>query len=131
VSAAERRLARERALELLYEAESRDESVAVALARQRLDPDPYARALVEGVDRHRSEIDLLIEGCTEGWPLARMAAVDRNVLRLGVYELAHCPDVPTGVVLSEATDLASEFSTDRSGPFVNGILARLAEELRA
>lgn len=125
-----KRRARERALELLYEAECRGEDAAGALARCRIAPDPYAVALVEGVHEHLAELDSMISARSESWTVERMPAVDRTLLRLGLYELMHRPDVPTGVVLSEAADLATEFSTDRSAPFVNGILAKLAGEVR-
>ncbi len=128
--ASERRQARERALALLYEAESRDVEGSVALADQVLAPDPFTADLVEGVDTHRGELDELIGRFARGWKLERMPSIDRALLRLAVYELLHRPDVPTGVVLSEAVDLASEYSTDDSGPFVNGVLAAIAGEVR-
>ena len=126
----QRRQARERALELLYEAETKGQSPAALVAEQVLDPDPFAVDVVEGVEANQDEIDGLITRFAEDWPLARMPAVDRTLLRMGVYELTHRPDVPTGVVLSEIVDLASEYSTDDSGPFVNGVLAAIAAEVR-
>ena len=93
-------------------------------------PDPFAVALVEGVAEHRAELDELIGRYSKGWALERMPAVDRAVLRLGAYELAHRPEVPTSAVLTEAVELASSYSTDDSGRFVNGMLAKMAEELR-
>jgi N utilization substance protein B len=88
---------------------------------------PYAIDLVEGVVAHRREIDQLISSLAEGWTLARMPAVDRNVLRLGAFELLYRADVPPGVAVSEAVDLAGRLSTDESAAFVNGVLARVAE----
>jgi transcription antitermination protein NusB len=87
----------------------------------------YAADLVRGVVAHSARIDELIAAHAEGWTLARMPTVDRNVLRIGVYELFWAPDVPDGVAISEAVALASDLSTDASPGFVNGLLARLAE----
>lgn len=126
----ERRQARERALGLLYEAETKSQSPAALVAEQVLDPDPFAVDVVNGVEANQDEIDTLITRFAKNWPLVRMPALDRTLLRMGVYELTHRPDVPTGVVLSEIVDLASEYSTDDSGPFVNGVLAAIAAEVR-
>jgi N utilization substance protein B len=126
----ERRQARERALGLLYEAETKRQSPSALVAEQVLDPDPFAVDVVIGVEGAQDEIDALITRFAKNWPLARMPALDRTLLRMGVYELTHRPDVPTGVVLSEIVDLASEYSTDDSGPFVNGVLAAIAAEVR-
>jgi len=126
----QRRLAREAALSLLYEAEVKNQPSAEILAEQVLDPDPFTADVVTGVADAGEEIDALIRQYATGWPLERMPALDRTLLRMGVYELTHRPDVPTGVVLSEIVDLASQFSTDESGPFVNGVLAAIAREVR-
>jgi N utilization substance protein B len=125
-----RREAREAALGLLYEADVRSEAPAVALARQVAPPPAYTRALVEGVDAALAEIDGHIREVAQDWALERMPVVDRSVLRLAVFELLHRADVPAGVVLAEAVELASSYSTADSGRFVNGVLARLATELR-
>ena len=126
-----RRESRERILSLLYEAEARGcEPLGEVLVHLVLDPDPYAGDVVEGVSRHQEEIDGLIAGVARGWTVERMPVVDRNLLRMAVYELAHRPDVPTGAVISEAVELAKEYSTDDSGGFVNGVLSRLACDLR-
>ena len=126
----ERRQARERALGLLYEAETKSQSPSALVAEQVVAPDPFAVDVVNGVEANQDEIDTLITRVAKNWPLARMPALDRTLLRMGVYELTHRPDVPTGVVLSEIVDLASEYSTDDSGPFVNGVLAAIAAEVR-
>ncbi len=126
----ERRQARERALGLLYEAETKSQSPSALVAEQVIDPDPFAVDVVNGVEANQEEVDALITRFARNWPLARMPALDRTLLRMGVYELTHRPDVPTGVVLSEIVDLASEYSTDDSGPFVNGVLAAIAAEVR-
>ena len=121
-----RRAARERALELLYEAETKDLSTAEVVEQLPVAPDVYAVQLTAGVDEHRDEIDALLVRFAKGWTLERMPAVDRALLRLATYELLHEPDVPVGVVISEAVELASEFSTDDSGRFVNGVLSAIA-----
>lgn len=129
-SGSERSQARERALTLLYEAEVKDLPVAVILTTLPLDPLPFTTELTDGVEGNRPEIDGLLEQYSTGWRLDRMPPIDRAVLRIGVFELVHRPDVPTAVVLSEAVDLATRFSTEDSGRFVNGLLARIAGEVR-
>ena len=123
--------ARKRALDILFEAEQRDLPVLELLAeRITLGSPPvpaYAADLVRGVAVHSARIDELISEYAEGWTLDRMPAVDRNVLRIGVYELLWAEDVPDGVAISEAVLLARDLSTDASPSFVNGLLARIAE----
>ena len=125
-----RRDARERALGLAYECELRATPAAVLLADLPVDPDPYARELVLGIEQHRDEIDALIRKYSEHWALERMPVLDRALLRIGTYELGWMPDTPTAVVITEAVELAKEYSTKDSGRFVNGLLARIAEEVR-
>ncbi|HEX8003942.1 MAG TPA: transcription antitermination factor NusB [Mycobacteriales bacterium] len=128
--------ARKRALDVLYEAELRGLD-AVATAGERLaQGDPpvpeYAVELVEGVAEHRARIDEVLAGFTAAdWPLDRMPAVDRNILRIGTYELLFRDDVPPGVAIAEAVELATSLSTDESPRFVNGLLARVAREREA
>jgi transcription antitermination factor NusB len=125
-----RRDARERALALLYEAEAKGQTPTEVLAALPVPPDEYAAALVAGVEAVQDEADGLIREYARGWALERMPAVDRTLLRIAVFELQERPDVPTAVVIDEAVALAKEFSTDGSGRFVNGVLARIARELR-
>lgn len=125
-----RRQARERALSLLYEAETKSVAPADVLASLPLEPAPFAVDLVAGVGEHLEEVDGYIRRFARGWALERMPALDRALARIGVYELLHRPDVPTGAVLNEAVELAGRYSTDESGRFVNGLLARIAEEVR-
>ena len=125
-----RRQARERALSLLYEAEVKGVSPDVVLSALPADPDRFAADLVAGVGEHAEEIDVWLRRYARDWAVERMPAIDRALLRIGVYELLHRPDVPTAVVISEAVELASRFSTEDSGRFVNGLLARIAEEVR-
>jgi N utilization substance protein B len=128
--AEERRGARERALGLLYEAESKGCSGAEVLSGLPVAPDEFASDLVRAVDEHRARIDEVLTEFAKGWTLARMPALDRAALRMGTAELLSRPDVPTAVVLNETVELAKRFSTDDSGRFVNGLLARVAEEVR-
>ena len=123
-------MARERALELLYEADAKSLSVDDVLAELPIEPDAYAIDVVTGVREHAAMIDGLITRLAPDWPLERMPAVDRAVLRVGIYELSQRPDVPTAVVLDEAVELAKRYSTEESGRFVNGVLASAARELR-
>jgi len=126
-----RREARERALGLCYELEVRDLGVDALIEQQPAPPDEYAERLVRGVEEHSADVDELLRKFSEHWALERMPAVDRAVLRLGCFELAHEPEVPTAVVISEAVELAKQYSTENSGRFVNGLLARIAEQVRA
>lgn len=125
------RQARERALGLLYEAEARGIGAVDLLDRQDLLPPPLAVELIEGVAGHGDAIDGLLEEVAVDWSVARMAPVDRAILRLAVYELAHRPQVPAAVVLNEAVELANLYSTASSGRFVNGVLATVARRVRA
>jgi transcription antitermination protein NusB len=127
---AARSKARKRALDLLFEAELRGLGVLGLLSeRQSLGELPvpeYAAELVRGVAAHRERIDLLIsENVIDDWTLERLPAVDRNILRIGIYELLWAGDVPDGVAISEAVALAQDLSTDSSPAFVNGLLARI------
>jgi len=125
-----RRQARERALSLLYEAESKEVSPAAVLAQLPTDPDPFTVEVLLGVTEHLADLDGLISRYAKDWTIDRMPALDRGLLRMAIYELVHRPDVPTGAVISEAVELAHRFSTDESGRFVNGMLARIAELVR-
>jgi len=128
---ATRRAARDRALGLAYESELRGLTAAALLAEQPVTPDEYACLIVAGADDHRDEIDALIRKFSEHWSLERMPVIDRALLRLGTYELAWMPDTPTGAIITEAVELAKQYSTKDSGRFVNGLLARIAEDVRA
>ena len=130
VGSGSRRQARERALSLLYEAESKDVTPAAVLAALPIEPEEFAVDIVTGVGNHVDELDRWIADYAKDWTIDRMPALDRALLRMGVYELLHRPDVPTGAIISEAIDLAQRFSTDESSRFVNGMLARIAEAVR-
>jgi N utilization substance protein B len=128
--------ARRRAFQILFEADQRGAVPKTVMAdwirlartddRQPQVTD-YTMRLVEGYEAHAGRIDELIATYAVGWAMDRMPAVDRNVLRLGTYELLWEDEIPDAVVLDEAVQLAKEFSTDESPSFVNGLLARLKE----
>ncbi|WP_134741651.1 transcription antitermination factor NusB [Nocardioides sp. 503] len=121
--------ARKRALDVLYASEMRGESATEALDRAIADGEgptnDYTATLVRGVVAHQDEIDELLSSHSEAWTLDRMPAVDRNVLRLGVWEMLYADDVPDTVAVTEAMALVRELSTDESPPFVNGILGAI------
>ncbi len=124
--------AREVAFQVLYQDDLNpggDPGARDQFLRNRLDPESYefAKELVAGVRRNRAEIDSLLEETAEHWSLARMAATDRNVLRLGAYELLHT-DTPERVAVDEAIELAKRYGAARSSQFVNGILDRLMKK---
>lgn len=127
--------ARKRALDILYGADVRGESINSALATEtsRAMADPkresswgYAREIVEGVVAHGDEIDELIETYAQGWTIARMPAVDRAIVRIGIWEVLFNDEVPDGVAISEAVESATVLSTEDSAGFVNGLLGRIA-----
>jgi N utilization substance protein B len=126
-----RREARRIALDVVYQAdvtgEPADQVVEDWEAAEREVP-PFAREVVAGVEAHRPEIDLLLETHSEGWRVARMAALDRSILRIAVFELLWRDDVPGSVAISEAVEAANELSTDDSGRFVNGVLGKIARD---
>lgn len=129
--------ARKRALDLLYAAELRgvpatqllDEAPLAEGGAVRAAPtrNPYVATLVAGVVEHQRRIDELIGQYSSGWALDRMPAVDRNVLRIGVFELLWSAEVPGPVVIDEAVALVRQLSTDQSPAFVNGLLARILD----
>ena len=125
-----RREARETALGILYAADRRGEEPIKVLAAQPVPPPDYAADVVRGVAENADDLDALIDSYSEGWRTDRMPAVDRALLRMAVFELLHRPDVPTEAVLTEVVELAGDYSTERSGRFVNGVASRIAEEHR-
>ncbi|CAN5760033.1 hypothetical protein BH24ACT3_BH24ACT3_11180 [soil metagenome] len=125
-----RREARERARALLYEAEARSATPAEVVAGLPLVPVEFCVDVVLGVGTHSASIDELIRRFARDWKLERMPWVDRTLLRMACYELAHRPDVPTNAVINEAVDLAKQYSTEESGRFLNGMLSSIAGEVR-
>lgn len=126
-----RRESRERALSVGYELEVRPRAVDDVFAELPTLPEEYAQRLIRGIEERREELDALIRKYSEHWALERMPLVDRAILRIGAYELGWEPELSTGVIISEAVELAKEYSTKDSGRFVNGMLSRIAEDLRA
>jgi len=116
---------------VLYEADQRRADPIQTLKERLAQSDPpvpeYAVTLVEGVVGHRLRIDELLSTYAEQWTIDRFPAVDLAVLRIGVFELLWCDDVPDGVAVSEAVELAAKLSTDDSPAFVNGLLGRLLQ----
>lgn len=125
-----RREARERAVSLLYEAEAKSVTPQAVLDALPLPAEPFTAELVAGVGAHLDELDELLRAHSVDWKLERMPAVDRALLRLGGFELLHRPDIPVGAVISEAVELAKQYSTDDSGRFVNGMLSAIAAQVR-
>lgn len=126
----ERTDAREQAVMFLYEAEQRSMSAVELVKERAIASAELSTTLISGVEGTRSEIDQQIVAHAKGWALDRMPALDRAILRLGIYELTSRHDVPTAVVIDEAVELAKRFSTDDSGKFVNGVLAAVAKKVR-
>lgn len=127
-----RRADRRSAIEVLYQADVTDEAPGrVLLAWREVDrPIPsFTESLVEGVQEHEPEIDLLLEEHSESWTVSRMTALDRTILRVAVFELLYSPDVPASVAINEAVEAVAELSSDEARPFVNGVLGKIATEL--
>ena len=124
--------ARKRALDILFASELRREDPVEALDRAieagEGPTNEYTAYLVRGVGEHRVRIDELLTTYSEGWTLDRMPAVDRNVLRIGLFELLYVDDVPDPVAVTEAMGLVGELSTDESPQFVNGVLGALQRD---
>ncbi|NMR31718.1 transcription antitermination factor NusB [Crystallibacter degradans] len=123
--------ARRRAVDVLFEAEQRSVSAFDALRDRREKTDqvinPYTVDIVEGVVAMQTQIDEFLTTYSQGWALERMPSVDRIILRVGAWELLYNDDIPDGVAVSEAVELAKTLSTDESPSFVNGLLGRLQQ----
>ena len=127
--------ARKRALDILFSSDVRGDDLAVTIAAEakRAASEPareaswlYAREIVDGIIDHRDDIDDNIVTHSRDWKIERMPAVDRALLRIAVWEILFNDEVPTAVAIDEAVELAKEFSTDDSGAFVHGVLARVS-----
>ncbi|MFO1464800.1 MAG: transcription antitermination factor NusB [bacterium] len=143
-----RRKAREVSLQLLYETELAHKSGREVTDRFLKDPyclllegsdlgeaalgevKDFTRQITEGVTNNVREIDQLIEGHSTHWKVSRMASVDRNILRMAVFELLYCQDIPASVTINEAIEIAKKYGTEESGAFVNGILDHIAKALK-
>jgi N utilization substance protein B len=128
----ERRKARHQALHILYQREITEEALSRILSDGTWgaddgDPSEFCRQLLLGVESHQASIDALIEKTSEHWVLSRMPLVDRNILRVAVFELLYLEDVPDSVSINEAVEMAKVYGGEDSSKFVNGILGRLAE----
>ena len=125
---------RELALQVLYQLdlcgpELFDERAAYEGSEERdKESRAFAAELVAGVRAHWAELDTSIRAVAQNWDIARMAVIDRNVLRLGTYELLHCKDIPPKVAINEAIELGKRFSTANSGAFINGILDKIKSQ---
>jgi transcription antitermination protein NusB len=137
-----RREGREAAVQFLYQLDLHGETDATGDSTDfwelRASPEKgnaaaktraFAEQLVHGVNAHRDEIDARIKECTANYELHRLAAVDRNVLRVAIFELIHSLDIAPVVIINEAIEIAKKFGTEKSGGFVNGILDRIKNEL--
>lgn len=126
--------ARKQALDLLYETDIRGTDIVATLLERDVPADgpdarpirEYTRELVNGVSDNRRKIDELITTYAQGWDMDRLPAVDRNILRLGIYEILWSTAVPTSVAIDEALDLAKELSSDDSSKYIHGVLGRIA-----
>jgi transcription antitermination protein NusB len=129
-----RRKSRELALQVLYhwDVTGQDAAKTLSQLQEHFSPGPgkdeFAERIVLGVLNHREEIDRLIEKVSENWRLDRMTVIDRNLLRLAIFELRYCDDIPPKVALNEAIDLGKRFGSEESGSFINGVLDRIQKE---
>ncbi len=126
--------ARKQTLDLLYESDIRSTDLVATLASRDLPdegPDArpireYTRKLVAGISEHSRKIDELIATYAQGWDMDRLPAVDRNILRLAIYEILWVDDLADGIVIDEALTLAKDLSTDNSAGYIHGVLGRIA-----
>ena len=132
---AARSKARKRALDVLYESDIRSGDAREILVSRTEQADPpvgeYAAVLVEGVLANRSRIDEVIETYAQGWEIGRMPAVDRNILRIALFEILFQSEIDTAVAIDEAVELAKALSTDDSPSYINGLLGRVAPLARS
>lgn len=138
-----RRHSRAIALQILYQMDQNgiapEEAIPLfySLAEGEADPEvkappglrPFAERIVRGVFLHLADIDRMIASASDNWRLERMSIVDRNILRLGLFEMLHCPDIPPKVSVNEAIDLGKAYGTADSGAFINGILDRFLSRI--
>ena len=129
---AARSKARKRALDVLFECEVRGLPLGATLDERVVAAEPpvneYTVELIRGVSEHQARIDELLATYAEGWSLERMPAVDRNALRIGVFEILYVDSVPDAVAVSEALNLVRDLSTDESPAFVNGVLGTIVRD---
>ena len=131
-----RRKSRELALQILFELDTNQSDVQKAIDQFWKNFDypedlrEFSERLVEGVAEHLEEIDRLIKKHAKNWSLSRIDRVDRNIMRAAIFELAHCPDIPPKVAINEAIELSKKFGSEKSPSFVNGILDKIAQEIK-
>ncbi len=122
----QRREARELVLHILYEREFIDTPLAEMISeRDAGDQRQYLEQTLDGVVEHMADLDKTIDQYALGWRVERLAVLDRNILRLGLYELLHAPEIPAEVAIDEAVELAKKYGTDNAPSFINGILDRV------
>jgi transcription antitermination protein NusB len=128
-----RRKAREHALQILFQLDIKKEKPSAAVLKNfwteyQSDEEvkAFAEEIVKGTFKYVAKINGLIQDCAQNWSLDRMAVVDRNVLRMAIYEILYRMDIPTSVTINEAIEIAKKYGTEESGAFVNGILDRVA-----
>jgi N utilization substance protein B len=123
--------ARKAALDLLYEGDIRKTSAVDLLQKREIDLEyvirDFTKDLVEGVELRRRKLDELITTYSQGWDMDRMPVIDRNILRLAIFEILWSSDVPAAVAISEALELAQTLSTEESSKYINGILSKILE----
>jgi transcription antitermination protein NusB len=130
-----RRRSRKSALQVLYQWDMTQQDARKGLVHfkehfsLKEESDPFLDLIVQGVLTHCEEIDRLIEQYSEHWRLGRMAPIDRTILRIAIFELLYCEEIPPKVTLNEAVDLGKQFGSDESGSFINGILDRILNEV--
>ena len=132
----DRRLARKMALEILYEREIVEDDWRVIAGRRLEDEEnipmiEFCRRLLKGLDRNGPAIDNIIEEKTRNWVLDRLPLIDRNILRLAIFEMVFEPKIPASVSINEAVELAKEYGGAESSKFINGVLGQLANDLEA
>lgn len=125
--------ARKQTLDLLYESDIRSSDLLVLLASRDIEEGPdvrpirdYTKLLIEGIHTHKRKIDELITTYAQGWDMDRLPTVDRNILRLGIYEILWSPELDDAIVIDEALILAKDLSTDDSASYIHGVLGRIA-----
>ncbi|MEW6188671.1 MAG: transcription antitermination factor NusB [Actinomycetota bacterium] len=130
----ERRKARRMALEVLYQREITGSSLREIIKNRALAGEKplseFSLRIIEGVAKHQKHMDEMIEGYADNWALERMPPVDRNIIRMGIYEMIYESDIPFSVSINEAVELAKAYGTEDSSKFVNGILGRIALDLQ-
>lgn len=129
-----RTLARAQAIQILFQAEQTNRSVKEVLQGDYLIEhgplDPYAQELLDAIDAYLLQIDELLQETSHSWDVKRMPACDRALLRLSVFELMYEKDMPEAIIIDEAVKLAKGFGSDKSSQFVNGVLGKIAEQVR-